>query len=185
MCSLRLSRGSNLKCLTVFVTKTRFRSTPASMSAWSNRSLAGPMKGRPSRSSRFPGCSPTNITSAFGGPSLKTVCVASFHSGHAWQEAASRPNSSSLLLAWLLALTLRASRNILRGSRRQWLGPRYQGVRNGHCFRLSPPSQRSYCLRLQLDVRARSSNAPFSQQREGAKRGAHRHELGTVRNAPM
>jgi hypothetical protein len=41
-------------------------------------------------------------------------------------EAASPPNSSSLLLAWLLALTLTASRNILRGSRRQWLGPRYQ-----------------------------------------------------------
>ena len=55
-----------------------------------------------------PGLFANELTSAFGGPSPKTVCVASFQSGHAWQEAALRLNASSLLLASLFALPLTA-----------------------------------------------------------------------------
>ena len=49
---------------------------------------AGPTNGRPARSSSFPGCSPTNITSAREGPSPNTVCVALFQRWHARQPSA-------------------------------------------------------------------------------------------------
>ena len=44
---------------------------------------AGPTNGCPSMSSRSPGCSPTNITSASRTPSPKTACVAPSHSSQA------------------------------------------------------------------------------------------------------
>src|SRR6266540_3822567 len=61
---------------------------PASSIAWSRRRPAGPTKGRPARSSRSPGCSPTNITSAVLRPSPNTVCVPDFQRSHALQPAA-------------------------------------------------------------------------------------------------
>src|SRR5919106_2349915 len=61
---------------------------PASASASSSTRPAGPTNGRPSRSSRSPGCSPTKTISAFVRPSPKTVCVPVFQSGQARQPAA-------------------------------------------------------------------------------------------------
>src|SRR4051794_25614810 len=43
---------------------------------------AGPTKGRPSRSSLSPGCSPTTISTARNGPSPITDCVANAPIGH-------------------------------------------------------------------------------------------------------
>src|SRR5439155_25441883 len=61
---------------------------PASSSASSSSWPAGPTNGRPARSSRSPGCSPTNISSAERPPSPNTVCVPFFHRSHARQPAA-------------------------------------------------------------------------------------------------
>src|SRR5215469_4561491 len=55
---------------------------PASSNARSSSFPAGPTNGRPSRSSRLPGCSPTNITSAPGAPSPKTAWVARSQMSH-------------------------------------------------------------------------------------------------------
>src|SRR5436305_10408209 len=61
---------------------------PASSRALSRSFPAGPTNGLPCRSSWSPGCSPTNITSAFDVPSPKTVCVPVSCSGQAVQPAA-------------------------------------------------------------------------------------------------
>src|SRR3954453_4286219 len=75
---------------------------PASSSAWSSSRPAGPTNGRPSRSSRSPGCSPTSIRSAAGGPSPKTVCVPTFQSGQARQSAAASRSVTSLSVTMLV-----------------------------------------------------------------------------------
>src|SRR5487761_2154583 len=62
---------------------------PASSSARSSISPAGPTNGLPARSSLSPGASPTSIAGACAGPSPNTVWVASFQSGQARQRAAS------------------------------------------------------------------------------------------------
>src|SRR4051812_45475103 len=61
---------------------------PACTSASSRSRPAGPTNGAPSRSSRSPGCSPTNIATELRLPAPNTVCVASSHSGHARHAAA-------------------------------------------------------------------------------------------------
>src|SRR6185437_14704258 len=61
---------------------------PASSNASSRRRPAGPTKGAPSRSSRSPGCSPTNMARELRVPAPKTVCVACSQSGQARQPAA-------------------------------------------------------------------------------------------------
>src|SRR5213080_1254215 len=61
---------------------------PACASASSRRRPAGPTNGAPSRSSRSPGCSPTNIATEPRLPAPNTVCVASSHSGQARHPAA-------------------------------------------------------------------------------------------------
>ena len=63
---------------------------PASSIARSIICPAGPTNGRPIVSSWSPGCSPTNITAASGGPSPNTVCVAGSNSGQRRQVEASR-----------------------------------------------------------------------------------------------
>ena len=72
----RLPRGSILKCLTALVMYTsrgrcRPRGAPGRTSVPPVRRTGGP-RGLP-----VPGCSPTNITGAWEGPSPNTVCVAS------------------------------------------------------------------------------------------------------------
>ncbi len=67
------ARGSHLKCLTALVIYTSAHGTCAAAKAWSNKSPAGPTKGRPSRSSRSSGISPTSMRTACGGPPLKIV----------------------------------------------------------------------------------------------------------------
>src|SRR5437764_570863 len=49
---------------------------------------AGPTNGLPCRSSRSPGCSPTNIATELRRPAPNTVWVAFSQSGHARQSAA-------------------------------------------------------------------------------------------------
>src|SRR5947207_14939432 len=61
---------------------------PACTSASSRSRPAGPTNGAPSRSSRSPGCSPTNIATELRLPAPNTVCVASSHRGHARHPAA-------------------------------------------------------------------------------------------------
>src|SRR6266508_1842176 len=61
---------------------------PTSSSAWSSKRPAGPTNGRPSRSSRSPGCSPMKRIGAPGLPSPKTVCVPVSWRGQAVQPAA-------------------------------------------------------------------------------------------------
>src|SRR5579884_2650209 len=61
---------------------------PACTSASSRTRPAGPTKGAPSRSSRSPGCSPTNMAAEPLLPAPNTVCVAFSQSGHARQSAA-------------------------------------------------------------------------------------------------
>src|SRR5919108_4249937 len=61
---------------------------PASSIALSSSLPAGPTKGFPALSSWSPGCSPTNMASAFAAPSPKTVWVPVFQSGQALQPAA-------------------------------------------------------------------------------------------------
>src|SRR5215467_13485052 len=61
---------------------------PASSRASSSNRPAGPTKGLPSRSSSFPGCSPTSIIFACDRPSPNTVWVAFSQSGQALQPAA-------------------------------------------------------------------------------------------------
>jgi len=77
-----------LKCFTTLVTYTSERSIPASTRAWSSSFPAGPTNGRPARSSRSPGCSPTSMMVASARPSPKTVCVAAFQRSQALHEAA-------------------------------------------------------------------------------------------------
>src|SRR5216684_2670007 len=68
---------------------------PASLSARSSSNPAGPTKGEPARSSRSPGCSPTNMICEPARPSPKTVWVPVFHKSHALQpEAAARSAGS-------------------------------------------------------------------------------------------
>src|SRR5205814_1480746 len=68
---------------------------PAWASASSSRRPAGPTNGAPSRSSRSPGCSPTNIATELRLPAPNTVCVACSHSGPARQPAAASRSSGS------------------------------------------------------------------------------------------
>ena len=60
---------------TTFVMKTSSRCQPTSPSSSSSRVPAAPTKGRPSRSSFWPGPSPTKTTSVSGWPSPGTACV--------------------------------------------------------------------------------------------------------------
>src|ERR1700733_6653167 len=62
---------------------------PARFSPRSSTPPAGPTNGRPSRSSRSPGVSPTSISSACLGPSPITACVAASHRSqarHSWTD---------------------------------------------------------------------------------------------------
>src|SRR6185295_18577293 len=61
---------------------------PASASARSSSLPAGPTNGWPLRSSSLPGCSPTNISSAFFAPSPNTVWVPRRQRSQAWQSLA-------------------------------------------------------------------------------------------------
>ena len=72
----RFPRAFHLKCLTAFVMYTAVRSIPAASSASSKSWPAGPTNGSPARSSWSPGCSPTSMIAASGGPEPNTVCVA-------------------------------------------------------------------------------------------------------------
>src|SRR5918992_3845757 len=69
---------------------------PASSRARSSSRPAGPTNGLPSRSSRSPGCSPTNITRDFLSPSPKTVWVAFRHRWQPRQPAAASRSASSV-----------------------------------------------------------------------------------------
>src|SRR5215467_542669 len=84
----RFPRGSQLKCLTAFVTYTVERSMPAASRARSRTRPAGPTNGCPVRSSSSPGCSPTSTTVACAGPAPKTVCVARRQRSQPLQSAA-------------------------------------------------------------------------------------------------
>src|SRR5206468_3751903 len=117
---------------------------PASVNASSRSLPAGPTKGAPARSSWSPGCSPTNMTSDFGEPSPKTVCVPVFQSGQALQPAAASVSFlsegrvgtsgaavSSSRLCWVIATfgypggvdTMRPS-----GAVAEWLGRGLQSL---------------------------------------------------------
>src|SRR5205809_2170307 len=117
---------------------------PASASASSRSLPAGPTNGAPARSSWSPGCSPTNMTSDFGEPSPKTVCVPVFQSGQALQPAAASVSFlsegrvgtsgaavSSSRLCWVIATfgypggvdTMRPS-----GAVAEWLGRGLQSL---------------------------------------------------------
>src|SRR5438105_14585064 len=61
---------------------------PARASASSSRWPAGPTNGFPARSSRSPGCSPTNMTVAPTAPSPNTVWVPVSCRSQAWHDAA-------------------------------------------------------------------------------------------------
>jgi len=76
VCMRRFPRGDHLKCFTAFVTYVSTRETLARASAASSTAPAGPTNGRPSTSSRSPGCSPTMKIVAPRVPSPNTVCVA-------------------------------------------------------------------------------------------------------------
>src|SRR5690348_10134655 len=69
---------------------------PASASPSSRTRPAGPTNGTPSRSSRSPGCSPTNIATERAEPAPKTVCVASSQSGQARHPAAAPRSFASV-----------------------------------------------------------------------------------------
>src|SRR3954471_23594862 len=84
---------------------------PASSSASARMRPAGPTNGRPARSSSFPGCSPTNITSASAAPSPKTVCVPLFQSSHARQPLAATRSLGSVGRGGTGALLMTASLN--------------------------------------------------------------------------
>ena len=84
----RLPRGRHLKCFTTLVRYTGSRSIPTRSSSSSRTRPAGPTKGWPSRSSTSPGCSPTSMGSASGGPSPKTVWVPVRHRSQALHRAA-------------------------------------------------------------------------------------------------
>src|ERR1700722_3872089 len=66
---------------------------PASANASSRSFPAGPTKGRPTRSSWSPGCSPTITITALEAPSPKTVCVAVFQRSQAVHALAARRNT--------------------------------------------------------------------------------------------
>ena len=61
----------------------------------SSFSPAGPMNGRPTRSSGSPGTSPTNMISASGAPSPKTSLPFPPESAHSWHVAAWRDSISA------------------------------------------------------------------------------------------
>src|SRR5213080_2159692 len=90
---------------------------PASSSASSSSLPAGPTNGRPARSSRSPGCSPTNISSAERPPSPNTVCVPFFHRSHARQPAAASRRAANDLRP--LASSAAESSSVIR---RRYLG---------------------------------------------------------------
>src|SRR5580658_7413492 len=70
---------------------------PASANASSRSFPAGPTKGRPTRSSWSPGCSPTIMIAALEAPSPKTVCVAVFQRSQAVHALAARRNTGIVL----------------------------------------------------------------------------------------
>ena len=137
---------------------------------------AGPTNGRPARSSRSPGCSPTSRSRDAFRPAPKTVCVPSRQSGHARQLcAASRSDASDSLggrysAAVPTAATYpRCAERSLAPLRRREGSPRPAGARGAGRGRPGPSARARFPAGRSGRARARGSRRRGGRSQAGGR----------------